>query len=172
MTHAYRLALTTARPRATLRCSRRSTIPMDWRPSPEALIRRFEEVAPRDPPVEIRKMFGFPCRFVHGNMFMGLHKDVLVLRLPPADREALLKSPGAAIFEPSPGRTMKEYVVVPPALLASEDVRPWIDRSRRYATELPVKPPKSAPVRPAKPAPAKPAKASAKPAKPAAKPRA
>lgn len=130
---------------------------MDWRPSPEALIQRFEQVAPRDPPVEIKKMFGFPCRFVHGNMFMGLHKDVMVLRLPPADREELLKVAGAAIFEPSPGRTMKEYVVVPPALLATDAVHPWIDRSRNYATALPPKPPKSAPVKPVKPAkPAKP----------------
>lgn len=62
-------------------------------------------------------MFGYPCAFVAGKLFMGLHQDALILRLSDDDRPAFLRVKGAAIFEPMPGRPMRGYVVVPPGLL-------------------------------------------------------
>jgi len=49
----------------------------------------------------------------------------------------------ALLFEPMPGRPMKEYVVVPPALADSAEVDDWVRRSRAYAGQLPAKKPKA-----------------------------
>jgi TfoX/Sxy family transcriptional regulator of competence genes len=112
---------------------------MEWQKSPAALVTLFESVVP-GPPVEARQMFGYPCAFVNGNMFMGLHKDRFVLRLGAAERTALLAVDGAQPFEPMPGRPMKEYVVVPPSILSqAPKLKGWIAKALTYATALPPK---------------------------------
>lgn len=105
-------------------------------------------------------MFGFPCAFVNGNMFAGLHQDSLILRLGEAERGELLREPGARLFEPMPGRSMKEYVAAPPGVLGDATLlRKWMKKSFAFAAALP---PKGA--KPVKKAKAKP-KAAAKPKK-------
>jgi TfoX/Sxy family transcriptional regulator of competence genes len=111
-----------------------------WRKSPPELIARFSEIVPGDPLVERRQMFGYPCAFTRGNMFIGLHQENLVLRLPAAERAEFLSQKGARAFEPMPERAMKEYVVVPPELLADlERLEPWVRVAFRYAASLPPK---------------------------------
>jgi hypothetical protein len=111
-----------------------------WRQSPEALMRRFSELVPEDPRVSRRKMFGYPCAFVGGNLFMGLHQEAMILRLSDDDRSAFLGLKGTAIFEPMPGRPMREYVVVPPGLLGrTAALSPWIRRALSYAAAIPPK---------------------------------
>ena len=113
---------------------------MTWRKSPEELIQKFGELVPRDPRVEQRKMFGYPAAFACGNMFMGLHQENLILRLPEPQRAELLSLDGASVFEPMPGRPMREYVVVPPALLSDlEAIRSWAARALEYGASLPDK---------------------------------
>jgi TfoX/Sxy family transcriptional regulator of competence genes len=90
---------------------------MAWTRSPQALIDLFEESLPDDPRAERRKMFGYPCIFVGGNMCAGLHQSAMFARLSPADAAAL---PGARPFEPMPGRPMAGYVLVPDDVLADE----------------------------------------------------
>ena len=133
---------------------------MAWRKSPAELIATFEAVLPDDPRVEPRKMFGYPCAFTGGNMFMGLHQENMVLRLAEDDREKYLAQPGAAIFSPMPGRTMREYVVATPELLGDRAaLKRWVARALSYAASLPVKA-KTKPA--AKKVPAKKAPAKAK----------
>jgi TfoX/Sxy family transcriptional regulator of competence genes len=113
---------------------------MAWRKSPDALVQRFSELVPDDPRVERRKMFGYPAAFLGGNLFMSLYQDSLILRLSEADRGALLKVEGASLFEPMPGRPMREYVVVPRWLLDSPGpLGRWIGRSLAYAGTIPAK---------------------------------
>jgi TfoX/Sxy family transcriptional regulator of competence genes len=113
---------------------------MKWRKSPEALVRRFSELVPEDPRVSRRQMFGYPCAFVAGNLFMGLHQDAMILRLSDDDRATFLGLEGAAGFEPMPGRPMREYVVVPPALLDRTAVlSKWVRRALDYASAVPPK---------------------------------
>jgi TfoX/Sxy family transcriptional regulator of competence genes len=90
---------------------------MAWTKSPQALVDLFEESLPDDPRVERRKMFGYPCIFVGGNMCAGLHQLSMLVRLSPADAAAL---PGAKPFEPMPGRPMRGYVLVPDDVLTDE----------------------------------------------------
>jgi|SRR5579859_962757 len=113
--------------------------PMQWRKSPQQLIDTFDAVVP-GPPATPRKMFGYPAAFVTGNMFMGLFQEDMILRLPEAERSELLKV-GGRIFEPMPGRPMREYVAVPPALLANhEKLRPWVAKALEYGASLKPKP--------------------------------
>jgi TfoX/Sxy family transcriptional regulator of competence genes len=94
-------------------------------------------------------MFGQPCAFVNGNMFTGLHGPRMVLRLPDERRRSFLAIEGATIFEPMPGRPMKEYVVIPESVLRDESaLRDWIEQAFLSAAALPVKEPKSRSPRP------------------------
>ena len=110
---------------------------MRFEPSPDALAALFERVVPDDPDVRRRKMFGWPAAFVGGNMFASLHREALVLRLPPDELEQVLAL-GGRPFEPMPGRPMRGYVVVPGALLADEPVLAgWVARSLAFGRTLP-----------------------------------
>lgn len=85
---------------------------------------------------EQRKMFGYPAVFVNGNMFAGLFRDSLVLRLGEADREAFLALPGASPFIPM-GRRMKEWVVAPAAMTRSPArLSAWLDKALAHGRSL------------------------------------
>ncbi|HEY3352886.1 MAG TPA: TfoX/Sxy family protein [Polyangia bacterium] len=141
---------------------------MTWRKTPPSLVALFDDVLPADPRVQRRSMFGYPCAFVHGNMFTGLHQDDLIVRLPEARRAALLAQEWRQ-FEPMPGRPMREYVVIPGELLDDlEEVRGVLGEALAFTAGLPPKGPKAPKPRAA--AAAKPATAAAKPATAAAKP--
>jgi TfoX/Sxy family transcriptional regulator of competence genes len=112
----------------------------DFRKSPPELIARFDELAQLAGDTDRKLMFGYPVCVLRGNMFMGLHQDSLILRLAAADRAEFLARYGAGLFEPMPGRPMKEYVVFPPSLIYDDDaVSEWVRRSRTWADQLPAK---------------------------------
>jgi TfoX/Sxy family transcriptional regulator of competence genes len=114
---------------------------MAWRKSPEWLVEAFGKIVPdEDPRVEPRKMFGYPCAFANDNMFIGLHQENMLMRLPEGDRERFLEKYETEIFQPFPGRIMKEYVVVPHELVRKpKELKPWIRRSLEYAASIPPK---------------------------------
>ncbi len=85
-------------------------------------------------------MFGYPCAFVNGNMFTGLHQEALIVRLGEDDRERLIDEAGARQFEPMPGRPMREYVALPEPMLEDRDKLIEIIRSaKQFAASLPPK---------------------------------
>ena len=113
---------------------------MDFTPSQAELAALFDRLAPADPDVSRRKMFGWPAAFVGGRMFAGLHRDTMVVRLGTAELAAFLALPGARPFEPMPGRPMTGYAVVPEAMLADEpEIRAWLQRSLAFTRTLPPK---------------------------------
>ena len=110
-----------------------------WKKTPPELVAAFDKAVPPSPEITRRPMFGYSSAFVNGNMFAGTFQDAIVVRLSPADRDALLKLKGAAPFEPM-GRPMKEYVVVPPSIAAKpRELGAWIERAHIYARSLPSK---------------------------------
>ncbi|MBI3710874.1 MAG: TfoX/Sxy family protein [Proteobacteria bacterium] len=116
---------------------------MKWRKSPPELIELFNAVMP-GPPAQGRKMFGYPAAFANGNLFMGLHQEDMLLRLPEAAREELLRMPGARIFEPMAGRKMREYVCVPAALLVDrKKLGAWVAKAFDYGKSIKPKPVKA-----------------------------
>jgi len=113
---------------------------MEWKKASAETVETFGRIVPDAPGVEKRKMFGYPCSFLNGNMFLGVHGDNIIIRLSAADAAEFRETPGAHTFEPAPGRAMKEYSVVPPALLASaSELEAWIQRSLDYVGALPPK---------------------------------
>jgi TfoX/Sxy family transcriptional regulator of competence genes len=116
---------------------------MDIGTAPAELVELFDSIVPTAPSIERRKMFGQPCAFVNGNMFTGLHGPRMVLRLPEERRRAFLAIEGATLFEPMPGRPMKEYVVIPEAIIKDDHaLRDWMEQAFLSAAALPVKEPK------------------------------
>jgi len=114
-----------------------------FRKSPPELVARFDELALLAGDADRKQMFGYPTCVLHGNMFMGLHEDSLILRLAETDRAEFLSRFQASLFEPMPGRPMTEYVVVPSALVYDDTALPgWVRRSRVYAEQLPAKKPR------------------------------
>jgi TfoX/Sxy family transcriptional regulator of competence genes len=108
-----------------------------WEKSPDALVQLFDRVLPEGPNVERRKMFGYPCAFVNGNMFAGLFAKQMFVRLPAEERQAMMVDQDAKPLEPMPGRPMKDYIVVPPALLTRETaLKALVARALGFAARL------------------------------------
>lgn len=115
-----------------------------WRKSPPELVERFDDLIPDTPLAERRQMFGYPCAFVGGHMFMGLFEDRMFLRLPPADLAKLVAKQGAQVFEPIPGKPMRDLVVMPESIVDDEGVIGiWVQRALAYTKTLPPKPRKA-----------------------------
>src|SRR4051812_13874689 len=103
------------------------------RPAPGELVALFERIVDTLPEAKVRKMFGYPAGFVNGNMFTGLFDDYMILRLSPDDLKQFFKLEGVRQFAPMQGRPMREYAVVPPALLKSDgDLFEWLGKAYDY----------------------------------------
>jgi hypothetical protein len=123
----------------------------NWEKSSDRLVALFEKLAPQEPDVTVKKMFGWPCCFANGNLFTGLHKQSIMFRLSDADQAAFLKLDGTAEFEPMPGRKMKGYVVMADPLDRKRSVlEQWMQRSLAFTRSLPPKAKKAAPAKKAK----------------------
>ena len=107
--------------------------------SPE-LVARFTELTPPDEHVVRKPMFGWPCLFVNGNLFMGLHREGLIVRLPAEELGSILALSDATAFEPMPGRIMAGYAMITNPLAWNEkDLKEWIAKSLAFARQLPTK---------------------------------
>ena len=113
-----------------------------WRKAPIDLVARFHEAVAGIDGVEVRKMFGYPAAFIGGNLTAGLHQESVMLRLPGAERGERIAA-GWSLFEPMPGRPMREYVALPPEAAADvAAMRHWIELAAAYVRTLPPKVPK------------------------------
>jgi TfoX/Sxy family transcriptional regulator of competence genes len=100
----------------------------------------FEQATDGLPGVERRTMFGYPSVFLNGNMLASIFQDRVMVRLSESDRADAMKRAGAAPFEPTPGRGMKEYVDFPAAVIAdTRALRGWLERGSSYVATLPKK---------------------------------
>ena len=88
-------------------------------------------------------MFGYPCAFVNGNMFTGLHQDNMIVRLSESEREHAIESRQATLFRPfgpDSKMTMREYVAVPASVLADPaELGTWVMKAVDYTSSLPPK---------------------------------
>lgn len=112
-----------------------------WKKSPQKLIDLFYEMMTGVPGADLKKMFGYPCAFLNGNMFVGLHQEDLVLRLSEKDREEVFAKNEGVVFAPMVGRVMREYVVLTEQIIYSNKkrIKELIGRSLSFAQSLPVK---------------------------------
>lgn len=115
-------------------------MPGQWKKVPEENKKIIDEALKGLPMAERKVMFGCPAYFLNGHMFAGTFQDDIFIRLSVPDRSEILENGGASPFTPLPGRTMKEYVVIPPAVYKSESAFSSIlHRSIEYVAALPPK---------------------------------
>ena len=113
---------------------------MEWQKAPAETVELFYEALPDAPTLERRKMFGYPCAFVNGNMFAGVHGAQMFIRLPDPLYTEFRSVTGATAFEPMPGHPMKEYAVLPDSVLRdSAALREWVRRYFKTIAALPAK---------------------------------
>jgi TfoX/Sxy family transcriptional regulator of competence genes len=105
--------------------------------SPE-VVARFEELGEVVADADRKLVFGCPTRLVSGNMFFGVHRLGLFVRLPE-DSGAELLALGGEPFEPMAGRPMSGFYVLPETVADQEQ---WVARSYAFARTLPPKEPK------------------------------
>ena len=58
-----------------------------WKKPLQHLINFFHKMVPKEEGIERKKMFGYPCAFNNGYMFMGFHEESMFLRLAQEDKE-------------------------------------------------------------------------------------
>jgi TfoX N-terminal domain len=108
--------------------------------SPPKLVERYRTILAAHPEAAERAMFGYPASFVGGNMATGLYESDWYVRLADADRAELLAIDGARPFSPMPGRPMRAYAVLPPAVVADDAaLDAWVGRALAHAATLPPK---------------------------------
>jgi TfoX/Sxy family transcriptional regulator of competence genes len=95
-------------------------------------------------PAQRKVMFGAPCYFVNGNMFAGVFSDKLFARFSALDRAVLVENGLGDVFEPVPGRAMREYRTLSKAVMDDQRaLDDWLGRSYAYVSTLKPKEGKS-----------------------------
>ncbi|HSX48161.1 MAG TPA: TfoX/Sxy family protein [Candidatus Nanoarchaeia archaeon] len=103
------------------------------------LVALYEELI-ANRPIDSRMMFGSPCGFINANMQSGVHAQTMFVRLGEDDRAKFLRQPNTSLFEPMPGRPMKDYVAfVEPLEEDLANLEKWLDTSVSYTLTLPPK---------------------------------
>ena len=86
-----------------------------------------------------KKMFGGICHLMEGNMFCGLLKDDLILRLGESAAKEALTLPHVKPFDIT-GKAMKGWVMVEPDGYESDArLEEWLLSARRFVETLPAK---------------------------------
>jgi TfoX/Sxy family transcriptional regulator of competence genes len=86
-----------------------------------------------------KKMFGGVCHLQNGNMFCGVHKDFLILRLGEKGAAGALDHPHAKPFDIT-GRPMKGWVMMAEEGFPQKaDLKKWLTKARKFAETLPPK---------------------------------
>jgi TfoX/Sxy family transcriptional regulator of competence genes len=108
-------------------------------PYNEELDSRIKKVVSRWNNTDDKKMFGGVCHLQSGNMFCGVYKDYLILRLGENRAEEVLKQSFARPFDIT-GRKMKGWVMVDAkGYKEDEDLKSWLAKARKFAKTLPEK---------------------------------
>jgi TfoX/Sxy family transcriptional regulator of competence genes len=92
-------------------------------------------------PVTEKKMFGGLAFLVNGNMCVAASgQGGLMVRVDPAETDALLDEPGAAVFDMGGRGPMKGWLRVDGDVLDDDEVLgAWVTRGLAYARTLPPK---------------------------------
>jgi len=101
----------------------------------------FHAALPKDPRVEIMKMFGGVAAKTNGYVFAGLFGRSTMVLLPEPDRAAALALEGAAPFDPmGNGRVRSQKVMLPESMMENPaELRHWIARAFKSAAASPAK---------------------------------
>lgn len=86
-----------------------------------------------------RKMFGGIAFLLNGNMYVGVWKDLLIVRLDAEEGAAALYEPHVRPFDVT-GRPMRGWIMVEPAGLDEDrSLKEWLFRAAEFVKTLPPK---------------------------------
>lgn len=89
--------------------------------------------------IDQKNMFGGVCHLLKGNMFCGVYRDFLILRLGKENGEKALALPHVKPFDIT-GKPMKGWVMVGQAgFRADHDLESWLNQAGEFASSLPPK---------------------------------
>lgn len=105
----------------------------------ESLAERIRWEVNERPAVAEKKMFGGLGFLVNGNMFVGVWKCSLIVRIGPENYASALQEEFVGEFDVT-GRPMTGWVVVAPdGLDSNAQLVAWIDRALEFVETLPPK---------------------------------
>ena len=105
----------------------------------EALEARIAGVLAGQPGLVSKKMFGGVAFLVHGNMAVGVHEDMLMVRVGPEAYDQVLQDPHTSQFDLT-GRVMKGWVTINADGIAGQvDLERWVKTGLDFALTLPPK---------------------------------
>lgn len=86
-----------------------------------------------------KKMFGGICHLLAGNMFCGVYKEYLILRLGEEKADKALTSQHTRPFDIT-GRPMKGWVMVErKGFTGDKELENWLNQAREFVKTLPSK---------------------------------
>ena len=88
--------------------------------------------------VASKKMFGGIGHLINGNMFCGVYKDYLILRLGEEAAKKALAKPFVRPFDIT-GRPMKGWVMVEEGGFGGHKLKTWLEQARQFVESLPKK---------------------------------
>jgi TfoX/Sxy family transcriptional regulator of competence genes len=105
----------------------------------EELEARIENIVSGWKNTNKKKMFGGVCHLLNGNMFCGVYKDFLILRLGEANAKEAMDLPFVRPFDIT-GRPMKGWVMMESQGFGTDDaLKEWLDQARQFVKALPSK---------------------------------
>jgi TfoX/Sxy family transcriptional regulator of competence genes len=105
----------------------------------EELETRIKKVISNWTHTDAKKMFDGICHLLHGNMFCGVYKDFLILRLGEEKATKALASSSVKPFDIT-GRGMKGWVMVAQEGFKTDDeLEAWLNQARVFVETLPAK---------------------------------
>ena len=105
----------------------------------EELERRIKKIVSRWQGTDDKKMFGGVCHLINGNMFCGIYKDFLILRLGRERSEEALKLTYTRPFDIT-GKKMNGWVMLNADGYKSDDkLKSWLAEAKKFAQTLPKK---------------------------------
>lgn len=105
----------------------------------ESLAERIRTTLARKKGLESKKMFGCIGFLLHGNVFVGVWKVSLFVRLDPDETEEALLEPHTKLFDIT-GKPMKGWLLIEPEGIADEaSLKEWIQRAVKFVGKLPKK---------------------------------
>ena len=102
------------------------------------LVERIRELLAPERGVDEKRMFGGLAFMLGGNMFCGVVKDTLMVRLGAERAEEALDGPHVRPMDFT-GRPMKGMVFVEPGGLHGDALGTWVREAAEFARGLPAK---------------------------------
>lgn len=105
-------------------------------PYDEEIESRINNIVSRWKNTDSKRMFGGICHLLDGNMFSGVYKDFLILRLGEEESRKALQVPFVRPFDIT-GKPMKGWVMVEKGGFSSDDaLKAWLMKARKFAADL------------------------------------